>query len=75
MPDAPVHEGEGREAERMRVQERLLTRGNTLGGVVASVLELLAHGREFESEQLRRYAGELREWTADVRAVASEERP
>lgn len=61
--------------EQVRVQKRLLTRGNTLCGVVASVLQLLADGREIPADELRGYERDLRRWTADVRAVSSEERP
>lgn len=61
--------------EQCRVQERLLLRGNTLGGVIASVLHLLAHDREVPVDELLRYERELRGWTADVRAVSSEEKP
>lgn len=68
--------------EQCRVQERLLLRGNTLGVVVASALELLAAGRSLPETngidtqtQLEGLAQDLRSWTADVRAVASEEAP
>jgi hypothetical protein len=61
--------------EQVRVQERLLIRGNTLGGVVAAVLLLLANESEIPAEELLGYANELRSWTADVRAVSSEEAP
>jgi hypothetical protein len=61
--------------EQERIQKNLLIRGNTLGGVVASALELLAAGREVDRAQLTSLASRLRAWTADVRAVASEEAP
>ena len=61
--------------EQVRVQARLLTAGNTLGGVVASVIHLLASGREIPADELLGYERELRSWTADVRAVLSEEAP
>ncbi|MEA2255582.1 MAG: hypothetical protein QOG35_1627 [Solirubrobacteraceae bacterium] len=61
--------------EQVRVCERLLARGNTLGGVVAAALDVLAAGREVSGDQLRSLSADLRAWTADVRAVASEEAP
>lgn len=63
--------------ERERVQEKLLIRGNTLGGVIAAVLMMVGDGRadEIPEDEIRGYEQELRAWTADVRAVASEERP
>lgn len=63
------------EGEQERIQKRLLTRSNTLGGVVAAALELLAAGQEVDEAQLASLAADLRAWTADVRAVSSEEAP
>jgi hypothetical protein len=58
-----------------RVADRLLHRGNTLAGVTAAVLSLLAEGREMPPDELRGYADDWRRWSADVRGVASEQRP
>lgn len=63
------------EGEQERIQKRLLTRGNTLGGVVAAALKIIRHGGEVEPEQLERLENDLRSWTADVRSVAAEEMP
>jgi len=63
------------DAEQVRVQERLLIRGNTLGGVVEAAFTILLTGGEVPHDQLTGLRDDLRGWTADVRAVASEEAP
>ena len=63
------------DAAQVRVQERLLIRGNTLGVVVSSALSILVHGGEVPLHQLEGLRNDLDTWTRDVRAVASEEAP
>jgi hypothetical protein len=76
MPDLGHSGGRIRSAEEeVRVQERLLIRGNTEARVIVALLGLLADGREFAPDELRRHASDLKAWADDVRAVAGEEAP
>jgi hypothetical protein len=63
-------------AETERVMKQLLLRGNTLAESVASLLALVeADVPESHGAPVRDYRDRLRAWSADVRAVASEEKP
>jgi hypothetical protein len=58
-----------------RTLERLLVRGNTIAVVAAATLRGIVADHDIGEEEILRYADELMQWSADVRAVASEQMP